>query len=99
MTIMGERGGKRVRRPKPSVDEVLRLGRAIGWRRLGMVMLYYRAGMKQEEIARVFGVDRQTVAYQLRRAFEIVSERRDLERKCRPVSWRNVQKCGEDSLT
>lgn len=64
------------------LDEVLRLGSRVGWQRLGMVALYYRAGMSQEDIARVFNVRRQVVSYQLRRAFEMATEQLRLEHKC-----------------
>ncbi len=65
---------------KAAVDALLRLGRLIGWQRWGMVVLYYRAGLSQEEIGRVFGVGRQVVSYQLRRAFEILEEHANLDK-------------------
>jgi hypothetical protein len=79
-TRVGRKTDKR--RRKAVLDEVLRLGRAIGWRRWGMVMLYYRAGLTQGEIGLIFGLRRQSVAYELRRAFEIAAEIRGLRRMC-----------------
>lgn len=64
----------------PSAEDLLRLGRVIGWRRWGMVVLYYRAGLSYVDIGRVFGLPRQGVAYQLRRAFKIAAEHRKVRR-------------------
>lgn len=56
------------------LDCVLSHRRLIGHRRWGMVQLYYRAGLSQKEIADIFGINRQMVSYELRRAFRLVSE-------------------------
>jgi DNA-binding transcriptional regulator LsrR (DeoR family) len=56
------------------IDLVLDHRRQIGDRRWGMVQLYYRTGLTQREIARIFGVNRQMVTYELKQAFKIVSQ-------------------------
>ena len=53
------------------VSWMLRHARVIGHRRWGMLVLYYQAGLSQRQIARVFGVRRQAVSYELRRAFHL----------------------------
>jgi hypothetical protein len=58
------------------VDELLQLEGFVGSQRWGMAMLYYRAGLSQDEIGRIFGVQRQVVNYRIRRALEIAAERR-----------------------
>jgi hypothetical protein len=52
---------------------MLKHARVIGHRRWGMLVLYYRAGLSQRQIARVFGLRRQTVSYELRRAFQLAA--------------------------
>ena len=66
----------------PQVDDLLRLGRIIGWRRWGMIVLYYRAGISQTEIGRIFGLRRQVVGYQMRRAVEIAAQYLAVRRLC-----------------
>jgi len=53
----------------------------IGYRRWGMVQLYYRAGLTQQEIGDIFGITRQTVSYELAEAFEEVSRHLASERR------------------
>ena len=55
-----------------TVDLLLSSRRLIGDRRWGMVQLYYRAGLSHQEIGDVFGLTRQAVTGQLRRAFKLV---------------------------
>ena len=55
------------------VDRVLAYRRLIGWRRWGMLQLYYRAGLSQQEIAGIFHVNRQMVTYEMKRAFDLVA--------------------------
>jgi len=71
------------------VDCVLSHRRVIGHRRWGMVHLYFRAGLTQREIAGVFGLNRQMVAYELRRAFGLVSEHLQKRRRGRKQRHRN----------
>jgi len=65
------------------VDCLIRHPRVIGNRRWGMVHLYYRAGLSLREIGRVFGINRQMVSYELRKACRMVAAHlqacRDLE--------------------
>ena len=44
----------------------------LGPRCWGMVHLYYRAGLSHQEIADIFGLSRQAVTGQLRRAFRLL---------------------------
>lgn len=70
--------------PKLTPDDLLRLGRIIGWQRWGMIVLYYRAGLSQADIGRILGVRRQMVAYEMRRGFELAAEHFKLRRLCSP---------------
>ena len=54
------------------IDRALHYRRLIGWRRWGMLQLYYRAGLSQQEIAEIFHVNRQMVTYEMKRAFDMV---------------------------
>ncbi len=63
-------------------DEVERLAGVIGWQRWGMAILYFRAGLTEEEIGRIFAVRRQTVHYQIRKALQTIVERRRRRRMC-----------------
>jgi predicted DNA-binding protein YlxM (UPF0122 family) len=63
------------------VERILRHRRLIGWRRWGMMVLYYRSGLSQNEIAGVFGTNRQTVSYELKRALKMVAGHLDGLRK------------------
>ena len=55
--------------------------RLVGNRRWGMLVLYYRAGLTHADIAEVFGVPRQTVSYELKRAMELVEHDRQMRRR------------------
>ena len=88
MSISRNREDTRADDPKPAPDEVLRLGRIIGWQRWGMIVLYYRAGLSQADIGRILGVRRQMVAYEMRRGFAIAAEHFRLRRLCAPKSPR-----------
>jgi DNA-binding MarR family transcriptional regulator len=55
------------------VDCMLGHERVIGYRRWGMAQLYYRAGLSQQEIAEIFGINRQMVTYELKKAFRIAA--------------------------
>lgn len=68
----GTRADTRLRREL--VDCLLSHRWLIGHRRWGMAQLYYRAGLSQREIADIFGINRQMVAYELRRAFSLTSQ-------------------------
>ncbi len=54
------------------VDLLLSSRKLIGARRWGMVQLYYRAGLSHQNIGDIFGLTRQAVTSQLRRAFKLV---------------------------
>lgn len=56
------------------IDCILGYRRLIGHRRWGMVQLYYRAGLSQQEIADIFGINRQMVTYELQQAFRLVAK-------------------------
>lgn len=77
------------------LDDALRMTKAIGWRRWGMLVLYYRAGLSQNQIARVFGVRRQMISFELRRAFEVVRRRMSLERTEERECRRRKPRTGE----
>jgi len=65
----------------PLVERALRRRRLIGWRRWGMIVLYYRAGLTQGEIAEVFGCSRQRVSYEMKRAVEMAARELEIQRK------------------
>ena len=54
------------------IDFLLSSRKLIGDRRWGMVQLYYRAGLSHQEISDIFGLSRQAVTGQLRRALRLV---------------------------
>jgi len=56
------------------VDCLLGHQRQIGYRRWGMALLYYRAGLSQQEIGEIFGINRQMVTYELKQAFRLAAE-------------------------
>jgi|GEM_PF-6542506 predicted DNA-binding protein YlxM (UPF0122 family) len=56
------------------VDCLLGHQHLIGYRRWGMAQLYYRAGLSQQEIAEIFGINRQMVTYELKQAFRLAAE-------------------------
>ena len=68
------------------VGWMLRHAGVIGHRRWGMLVLYYRAGLSQRQIARVFGVRRQAVSYELRRAFHLAARHFENRSKTVPPS-------------
>lgn len=84
MSIPRNREDTRADAPELIPDDVLRLGRIIGWQRWGMIVLYYRAGLSQTDIGRILGVRRQMVAYEMRRGFEIAAEHLKIRRLCSP---------------
>jgi hypothetical protein len=65
-----------------SPDDALKLRQTVGWRRWGMLVLYYRAGLSQGDIGRIFGIRRQMVSYEMRRAFELTRRSMALDRQC-----------------
>jgi predicted DNA-binding protein YlxM (UPF0122 family) len=64
------------------VDCLLGHQQLIGYRRWGMALLYYRAGLSQQEIAEIFGVNRQMVTYELKQAFRLAAEEFQKGRTC-----------------
>ena len=54
------------------VDLLLSSRDLVGPRRWGMIQLYYRAGLTQQEIADIFGTSRQAVTTQMRHAVKLV---------------------------
>jgi predicted DNA-binding protein YlxM (UPF0122 family) len=63
------------------IDRVLCYRQLIGWRRWGMLQLYYRAGLSQQEIAEIFNVNRQMVTYEMKRAFDMVATHIESQRR------------------
>jgi len=75
MSVVQSDGAKLDLSPKQRlIDCVLGYRRLIGHRRWGMVQLYYRAGLSQQEIADIFGINRQMVTYEMKCAFRTVAE-------------------------
>ena len=59
-------------RRNEAVERLLSSRDLVGARCWGMAMLYYRAGLTQEEIGTVFGLSRQAVSGQLARALKLI---------------------------
>ena len=84
MSISRNREDARADIPELTPDDLLQLGRIIGWQRWGMIVLYYHAGLSQADIGRILGVRRQMVAYEMRRGFELAAEHFKRRRLCSP---------------
>ena len=59
-----------------SVERLLASRTLLGPRVWGMAVLYYRAGLTQQEIGQIFGMSRQAVTNKLRRAMRLVERTR-----------------------
>ena len=57
---------------RAAVERLLSSRDLVGPRCWGMAMLYYRAGLTQEDIGTIFGLTRQAVSSQLARALRLV---------------------------
>jgi hypothetical protein len=69
VTILNRDGTRRiVSNDERIVDLLLAHRELIGDRRWGIVNLYYRAGLSMKQVADVFGMNKQMVSYELRRA-------------------------------
>lgn len=58
--------------PLEIADKLLASRELIGTKSWAMALLYYRAGLSQEEIGEIFGLTRQAVSSHLTRAVRVV---------------------------